>query len=396
MSPTITKKYEEGESTGFNPKLHFTLTDIDTSVANAIRRTVLSDIPVVCIRTDIKEEDPEKKCNIEANTTRFHNELIKQRLSCIPVHVNDPEFVKKHILEVELQNNTETTMYVTTEHFKIKDKNSDHYLDKDEVRKIFPPNEKTQMFIDFVRLRPKIGATIPGEQIKLSAPFSVCTAKVNGMYNAVSACAFHNTVDNVKASEQWDALQKKHESEGKSAEEIEFEKKNFYTLQTYRYFHTNNQGEPNSFDFLIQSIGIYENTAIVHKACTILMNKFAGLLKNIEADTVMIYDSMKTKEHKMSVIESNVEHSYDIVLEDEDYTVGCVLEKIVYDMFYVGSVKPLMTFVGFKKYHPHDSYSIIRIAYKESPERILIKNNIIDACKQAHEIFEKIRGMFKA
>ena len=396
MSPTITKKYEEGESTGFNPKLHFTLTDIDTSVANAIRRTVLSDIPVVCIRTDIKEEDPEKNCKIDTNTTRFHNELIKQRLSCIPVHVNDPEFVKKHILEVELQNNTETTVYVTTEHFKIKDKNSDHYLDKDEVRKIFPPNEKTQMFIDFVRLRPKIGATIPGEQIKLSAPFSVCTAKVNGMYNAVSACAFHNTVDNVKASEQWDALQKKHESEGKSDEEIEFEKKNFYTLQTYRYYHTNNQGEPNSFDFLIQSIGIYENTAIVHKACTILMNKFAGLLKNIEADTVMIYDSMKTKEHKLSVIESNVEHSYDIVLEDEDYTVGCVLEKIVYDMFYVGSVKPLMTFVGFKKYHPHDSYSIIRIAYKESPEKILIKNNMMDACKQAHEIFEKIRGMFKA
>ena len=88
MSPTITKKYEEGESTGFNPKLHFTLTDIDTSVANAIRRTVLSDIPVVCIRTDIKEEDPEKKCKIEANTTRFHNELIKQRLSCIDLDFN--------------------------------------------------------------------------------------------------------------------------------------------------------------------------------------------------------------------------------------------------------------------------------------------------------------------
>jgi DNA-directed RNA polymerase subunit L len=203
-------------------------------------------------------------------------------------------------------------------------------------------------------------------------------------------------VDDVKASEQWDILQKKHEADKKSSEEIQFEKKNFYTLQAYRYFHTNNQGEPNSFDFLVQSIGIYENTAIVHKACTILMNKFADLLKNMEADTVMIYDSMKTKEHKLSVIESHVEHSYDIVLEDEDYTVGCVLEKILYDMFYVGSVKPLMTFVGFKKYHPHDSYSIVRVAYKESPEKILIKTNVIDACKQAYEIFEKIKGMFKA
>jgi hypothetical protein len=257
MAPAITKKYEEGESTGFNPKLHFTLTDIDTSVANAIRRTILSDIPVVCVRTDKKEEDDERKCKIDTNTSRLHNELLKQRLSCIPVHINDPEFTKKHILEVEMQNTTESMLYVTTEHFKIKDKNSDKYLDKDEVRKIFPPNEKTQMFIDFVRLRPSIGAAIPGEQIKLSAPFSVCTAKENGMYNAVSICAYHNTVDDVKASEQWDVLQKKHEADKKSAEEIQFEKKNFYTLQVYRYFHANNQGEPNSFDFLIQSIGIY-------------------------------------------------------------------------------------------------------------------------------------------
>ena len=212
MAPTITKKYEEGESTGFNPKLHFTLTDIDTSVANAIRRTILSDIPVVCIRTENSEIN---QCKIESNHTRFHNELIKQRLSCIPIHVNDPEFVKKHQLEVEMQNTTDSMLYVTTEHFKIKDINNEKYLDKDETRKIFPPNEKTQMYIDFVRLRPSIGPSIPGEQIKLTAQFSVSTAKENGMFNVVSICSYHNTVDDVKAGEHWDALQKKYESEKK-------------------------------------------------------------------------------------------------------------------------------------------------------------------------------------
>jgi len=119
-------------------------------------------------------------------------------------------------------------------------------------------------------------------------------------------------------------------------------------------------------------------------------------MKNVEADTVMIYDSMKTKEHKHSVIESNVEHSFDVVLEDEDYTVGCVLEKLLYELFYIGSIEPIMTFVGFKKYHPHDSYSIVRLAYKEIPDKLTIKNNVIEACKKAHEIFNTIKGMFKA
>ena len=393
MDPTITKKYEEGESTGFNPKLHFTLTKINTSVANAIRRTILSDIPVVCIRTETSEIN---KCTIDHNTTRFHNELIKQRLSCIPIHTNDQEFVNKHVLEVEMQNTTDTMMYVTTEHFKIKDKNSEKNLDKDEVRKIFPPNEKSQMYIDFVRLRPAIGPTIPGEQIKLHASFSVSTAKENGMFNVVSVCSYHNTVDDVKASEHWEALQKKHESEKKSAEEIQFEKKNFYTLQAYRYFHTDNKGEPNSFDFVVQSIGIYENSAIVHKACVILMNKFSDFMKNMEADVMMIYESTKTKEFKHSVIESNVENSFDVVLENEDYTVGCVLENILYDMYYLGNKEELLTFIGFKKYHPHDSYSIIRMAYKETPDKLMIKTNFIEACKRAYETFDKIKSMFRS
>ena len=32
------------------------------------------------------------KANIEINTTRFNNEIIKQRLSCIPIHITDTAF----------------------------------------------------------------------------------------------------------------------------------------------------------------------------------------------------------------------------------------------------------------------------------------------------------------
>lgn len=396
MTPNITKKYEEGEATGFNPKLHFTLTNIDTSVANAIRRTILSDIPVICIKTEKSVNNSAPRCKVETNTSRFHNEIVKQRLGCIPVHVNDSEFTKNHVLELDVKNTSDTIIYVTTEDFKIKHIHNEKYLDKDEVRKIFPPNEKTQMYIDFLRLRPSIGPNIPGESIKLSAEFSVSTAKDNGMFNTTSICSYHNTVDMEKANEQWRAIQNKYESEKKTDKEIQFEKKNFYNLQAYRYFVCNKYGEPESFDFIIQSIGIYENSAIIHKSCVILMNKFSDLMKNMEADTIMISDSKKTREQKHSVTESVVPNSYDIILENEDYTVGCVLEKILYDSFYIGNVEKAVTFVGFKKYHPHDDYSVIRLVYPEPTEKISIKGQFIDSCKKAHDIFSHIKSMFKS
>ena len=64
----------------------FTLSGVDKRIANALRRIILSEIRCVAMRTM-----PVDKCdvNISKNTCRFNNEIIKQRLSCIPVHITD-------------------------------------------------------------------------------------------------------------------------------------------------------------------------------------------------------------------------------------------------------------------------------------------------------------------
>ena len=133
----------------------FTLFDVDTSIANSLRRTILTDIPTVVVRT---ENAKDNKCNILINTSRLHNEIIKHRLSCIPVHTNDPEFAKKYVLEVDVKNDNENTLrWVTTKDFKLRDKNTGELLSEEQTQKIFPPNQKTQYYIDFVRLRPGLG-----------------------------------------------------------------------------------------------------------------------------------------------------------------------------------------------------------------------------------------------
>ena len=63
--------------------LRFTLHGVEVCFANALRRTILSDIPLIVIKTDNFESN---QCTIKENSGRLHNEIVKQRLSCIPIH----------------------------------------------------------------------------------------------------------------------------------------------------------------------------------------------------------------------------------------------------------------------------------------------------------------------
>jgi len=370
MNPVLLKSSEE------NDVLRFTLSNINLCFANAIRRTILNDIPTIVLGTEIYQDN---KCMIKINTGRLHNELVKQRLSSIPVHiVSEKEmetFPNEYIMELDVQNNTETMIIVTTEDFKIKHKESGKYMAREEVRNIFPPNAMTNSYIDFLRLRPKIGDSIPGEHIKLTCEFTVNKASTNGMFNIVSKCAYGNTPDLVKIDEKWDEIREKLVAESMTKEEIEFQKKNYYLLDAQRHF------QADCFDFVIQTIGIFENKTIVKKACTILRTKLADMIHNIESDSVPI-----------TLSDTTIENSYDITLENEDYTLGKVLEYILYDQFYMG--EELFSFCGFKKYHPHDTDSKIRIAYKLPTDKHMLRQHLKMVCVSAEAVFKKLSDMF--
>ena len=79
--------------------LTFTLEKANVSIANALRRVLLSDIKTVVFNTD------KDNINILKNTTRFHNEILKQRLGCIPINIKDPDGIEN--LQIELNMNNE-------------------------------------------------------------------------------------------------------------------------------------------------------------------------------------------------------------------------------------------------------------------------------------------------
>jgi DNA-directed RNA polymerase alpha subunit len=202
MNPIISNISEEGDV------YKFTLGGLNVSLANAVRRIILSEIPCVVIKTETYQDN---QCNISVNTGRLHNEILKQRLSCIPIHMKMSDInvlPGNYTLEVDVNNETDNMMHVTTGHFKIKSKESGNFLTRDETIKIFPPNNKISSYIDFARLRPKISDSIPGERLKLSAEFSISKAKENSSFNVVSKCAYGNTPDLIKVNNIWEDREK--------------------------------------------------------------------------------------------------------------------------------------------------------------------------------------------
>jgi DNA-directed RNA polymerase subunit L len=359
MNPTI--KQVSNTQDGV---LKFVLSGVDTSIANALRRTILSDIPTVVFNAS-------SDATIFVNTSRTNNEILKHQLSCIPIHITNIEEhpIYDYILEVNVENTTDTILDVTTEDFKIKNIQTNTYITEKLMREYFPTDSGTGDFILFTSLRPKLSDDLPGEKLHLECKLSIDTAKHNGKYTVASKCAYGCTVDTDRLEAELQIKKAQWKDEGK---DVSFETKNWKLLDGLRIV------QKNSFDFILQSIGVFTNKELVSIACN-------GINKSLQE----IYDSIDKNELNITSSLNTMKNSFDIRLENQDYTIGYLLEFILYDFYYERD--ELLTFCAFKKMHPHDNYSIIRIAYKDDDaDKQTVKGHLTTAIQVAREIFETI------
>ena len=363
MEPRISNLRQEN---GF---LKFTLLDCNMSIANALRRIIVSDIPTFVFRTYPYSEN---KAEITHNTTRFHNEIIKQRLSCIPIHIDDMDFpYKDYIVEVDVKNDTDSILYVTTKDFKIKNSKTEVYSDESAVRAIFPPSSVTGDYIEFARLQPKLSENIDGERLTLRCGLDIGTASQDGAFNVISTCAYESTPDVAKANEVWGEKEAAMKKSDMKDTEIEFEKKNWFLLEAKRYY------QPNSYDFIIESVGVFENSEIVIKACNFMISKCEKFLYDLEHGKVAIVPS-----------ETTLKNGFDVTLVNEDYTLGKVIEFYLYQQNFIAD--KTLSFCGFRKPHPHATDSIIRVAFHNEIDPVGVSGYIQGATSNAITAFKKL------
>jgi DNA-directed RNA polymerase II subunit RPB3 len=345
--------------------LRFRLSNVNVHAVNAIRRTLLTDIPV----------DVMRDCDILVNTGRLTNEIIKHRLSLIPVHSKDVSLAD---VEVEVNVQAEDTMrLVTTEDFRLR--RNKELLPTTLSQQVFPCNEQTRHFLEFARLRPKLGDTIPGEQLHLVARLSIATARENSAFNVVSTCAYQNTPDEAAGAAAWEKELAVLQKQQASAAEIAGRKKDFLFLDARRYV------VPDSFDFVLETIGLYENEELVQKACRVLQERLLALYDGVRDYRIFVRRSDKV----------SMENCFDVTLVQEDYTLGNLLAHLLLETFYEDKTGPRMSFCGFKKEHPHDDDSTLRMAFEEAVDEARVRECLAQVCNQAHTLFEKIERFFQ-
>ncbi len=359
--------------------MKFTIDRINVSLANALRRVILSDIPTFVFRTFPYSES---KASITTNTSRLHNEILKQRLSCIPIHITDQDFpYQDYQLEVNVTADGGEIRYITTKDFRMKNKTTGKYLTDVKVREIFPSNPVSSDYIEFARLLPKMSEYGEGEQLAMTCDLDIGTAKEDGAFNVVCTCAYSMTMDAAKVDEAWRIKEAELVKEGVAAigsEEMKAQRKNWSLLDAQR--HT----KDDSFDFVVETVGVFTNAEIVHKAAQIMMNKCTKFIRDIESGENHIIPTVST-----------IQNGFDIELKGEDYTLGKVLEFFLHDKHYAED--QTVTYCAFRKIHPHNPDSMIRVGFAETVgvDENIVAQYITTCARDAIVVFEHIRDQFR-
>ena len=215
---------------------------------------------------------------------------------------------------------------------------------------LFPPaiyGEK-EWYIDLLRLRPAV-ANIAGEEIALTCVVGMGTAKESGQFNVASTCSYAMTQDQAA-------------SDAAFAQQQDESKENWNLLEAKRFV------EPDSFDFIIQTVGVFANQELVVKACDCLIQSLHGV----------------TFEIKPSL--STMKDCHDLVIPDGDYTIGKLLEYEV-----VKEHGKTVSYVTFLKQHPHDAAGILRVATIGEVDLTVL---VTEAARRIAELFVKIKHKF--
>lgn len=315
--------------------------DLHYSYLNSLRRILLQDIKTYgFLREDI---------SIQTNTTYLNNQFTSHRISMLPIYNPKGVRLQDYDFIIDIQNNTNDILEITTDDFIIRHKTNGTQLNNQEI---FPHDPITNDPIIITRMNPARFQ----ESIKLSATPIIGTPRQNHAgFQVTSQVSYTYIQDPDKVEAEFQRIVNSQETPP-SDEEVEKMRREFMTLDAKRQFYTNENGEPNKFNFRIEAIGPVPVQNIIPIGCDALIERFTNLeIEAAKTDSEIIQYSSSSK-HKDAII---------IKLNHEDDTIANIVRHYIYSHFVSNPANDMISYVGYRRPHYLKDYIVIKMIVKD-------------------------------
>jgi DNA-directed RNA polymerase II subunit RPB3 len=346
--------------------IRFEVHDVGLCIVNAIRRCIRSNVETVAFNFDTSAPLPVGTgVHILKNTSTLHNEFLGHRISLVPVCVSENQLFAfdpsdyKCVIRVKSPMDGDEPLAVTTASIDVFDRTGSRV--PQQVRDaLFPPCPITKDHVLLVYLRPPSGGLGggTGEELHVECVPSRGSGKMHARWSPVSKCFFRNLMDPKLASEALrqridDVKQARPDVTEEELAEIESQ---FHTLEAYRCFEKDEEGEPRRFEFFIDSECGLRPTYLVFKAIKVLQAKLDSIVNAlIKNDT----DKVDVQSYP------NLDDFYTLVIHGEDHTIGNLLQGMLYHRWVRDGRSKIVSYIGYYQPHPLEDYILVKIKLTE-------------------------------
>ncbi len=353
-------------------KVQFTLANTAYPYANTLRRAVMTLVSGVAFRSDppgiVVENSDIKVIQNDSNTQP--NELLAHRISLIPIHGVEPDTfdADRYVFKIDLENTSPSPMDVTASDIKVYERRKAADLSESLIeipgKDFFVPHPLTRETCLITSMPAKRSSLTPTLKVEMRA--TVGQGREHARFIPTCQSSYSYTLDNNTEKrkayfEKWLVTHKNVEPESLKDDQKRYEEldREFKTMQINRIYKVDQKGDPNSFDFQIESIGPMTPRTIIERALT-------GLVKMCEPYIGLDNGDLPPT---ISVTPSDSQMpGFDFLIKGEDHTFGNMIQTWLVDNHVDGEATPRISFAGYKIPHPLKDEMLLRIGVEDGNE----------------------------
>ena len=383
----------------------FTLSPTDVSYANALRRSILTEVETLGFRSDILEDGSTTHVKVEKNNTPMTNEMLADRIGLVPIFVDpkkNPEYwnpdAPRYIFQLDKKSEKETSTDVFASDFEIFENvegaeqpvkltsNKEFFHSDPSMLKVFPSLNLTPLI---TTLKGVQANQVP-QEISIVALATVGKGREHVRFSPVSQCSYKYTIDENKDKqkavfENWLRTTKKVNPSDLKEEKQQVLLREFNTMEVERCFLKDDRDEPYSFDFTIETRGQLDARTVVTRGLEALIEKFK-VYSTINAGDLP--DNITIEPADWTGI------GYDFIIQNEDHTLGDPLQTWMDANILVDEQgrNGKISFAGKKIPHPLRDEMVFRIGFppnadKEKVNELAVRTVFAEAARACATMF---------